>query len=134
MANVLSIPGSDFNAVRLYEREKLIRYNCALSGSYVQHIRGTNTGELLDLTKTITGNFLPQQYWGLTGPLKGYVLNTGGTGFGMSIVPGADGLHWLLCIFSGVAAELAAGTYAANAAGLLTDLDITIEFSGRSFA
>lgn len=134
MANVLSIPSSDLDAVRLYEREKLIRYSITLSGSYVQHVRGTNTGEVLDLTKSPNvGLYQPQQFWGYRGPIKGYVLNTGATGFSMSICPGADAFHWLLCIFSGVATELAAGTYAANAAGLLTDQDIVIEFSGRSF-
>lgn len=134
MANQLNLFPLDLDAVRLYEREKLIRYQVILSGSYVQHVRGTNTGELLDLTKSpASALFQPQQFWGYKGPLKGYILNTGGTGYAMSIVPGADALHWLLCIFSGVATELAAGTYAANAAGLLTDLDITVEFSGRSF-
>jgi hypothetical protein len=51
----------------------------------------------------------------------------------MSILPGADAFHWILKIFSGVATELAAGTYAANAPGLLTDNDIVLEFTGFAF-
>lgn len=124
----------DFNAVRMYEREKLIRYSVTLSGSYVQHIRGTNTGEVLNLSAALGGTpYQADQYWGYKGAIRGYVLNTGATGYGMSICPGADAFHWLLCIFSGVATELAAGTYAANAAGLLTDTDIVVEFSGAAF-
>jgi hypothetical protein len=140
MANQLSIAsgiqGFDLNAVRLYEREKLIRYNVTLSGSYTQHVRGSNVGEVIDLTKnfTLAGQaYNPEQYWGYKGPSRVYVLNTGNTGYSMSIVPGADLLHWLLVIYSTYATELAAGTYAANAAALLTDQDIIIEASGRNF-
>jgi hypothetical protein len=93
-------------------------------------VRGSNVGEVIDLTKTIVGNFSPEQYWGITGPIRGYVLNVGNSGYAMSIVPGADNLHWLLAIFSGVATEFTAGAYSA---GLLADQDITIEFSGLSF-
>jgi hypothetical protein len=139
MANTLALANTsatsiDLNAVRLYEREKLVRYSLSLSGSYVQFIRGTNTGEVIDLTKNLTNaNFSPEQYWGFRGPNRVYVLNTGATGYSMSIIPGADGLHWLLCIFGGVATQLAAGTYQANAPNLLTDVDILIEASGRAF-
>ena len=129
MANVMQVLP---DAVRVSEREKVITYSLTLSGSYVQHIRGQNTGEVLDFTKALGLGGQPEQFWGANGPRRVYVLNTGGTGFSMSVVPGADRLHWLLCIFSGVATELAAGTYAANAAGLLTDLDIQIETSGRT--
>lgn len=129
MANVITV--LPFGA-RTYERERLIRYSVTLSGSYVQHIRLQNTGEVLDFTKVVGQGAQTQQFWGGNGPRLVYLLNTGGTGFSMSIVPGADNLHWLLCIFSGVATELAAGTYAANAAGLLTDLDIVIEAVGRA--
>lgn len=132
--NYAILGGFDRNAAIVYEREKRVRYSVALSGSYVQHVRGSNVGEVLDLTKTLPagGPNFPNQYWGLRGPVRMYVLNPGGTGFSMSIVPGADSLHWLLCIYSGVATELAAGTYLANAAGLLTDLDIVVEATGVS--
>src|SRR4051812_25002679 len=116
MTATLNFFAGDLDAVRLYEREKLIRYQIVLTGSYVQAVRGTNVGELIDLTKTPgNGLFNPNQLWGYRGAIKGYILNTGSTGFSMSVIPGADGLHWLLVIFSGVATQLAAGTYAANA-------------------
>lgn len=126
-----AVGGIDRNAVRIYEREKLIRYTLTLTGNYVQHVRGSNVGEVLDLT-AVLGNttYFPDQFWGYKGPVRGYVLNAGGTGYSMSIVPGADALHWLLCIFSGVATELIAGGYPA---GLLTDTDIILEFSGFAF-
>lgn len=140
MANTLSVRKTsppnplDLNPVRITGREKTIRYTCTLSGSYVQHIRGQNVGEVLDLTKVIgRGDSIPEQFWMSNGPSAFYVLNTGGTGFSMSIVPGADAFHWLLCIFSGVSTELAAGLYSANAAGLLTDVDIILEANGRNF-
>lgn len=125
------VGGIDRNAVRLYEREKLIRYSIALAGNYVQHVRGSNVGEVINLTVAPSNaNFSPMELWGYKGPVRGYILNTGGTGYSMSIVPGADAYHWLLCIFSGVAAELAAGAYPAP---LVADADIVIEFSGQSF-
>lgn len=130
MANVLTIV--DPSDVRVAEREKLIRMNVRLSGNYAQAVRGQNIGEVLDLTKVVGVN-QADQFWGQKGPRTVYINNVGRTGFAMSIVPGADALHWLLCIFSGVNTELAAGAYAANAAGLLTDLDITVEAAGRSF-
>jgi hypothetical protein len=134
MANVMTIDGGGGVAqgVRVNEREKLIRYNFTLSGSYVQFVRGTNTGELL-VPNNAVGVNAADQYWGQRGPSRGYVLNIGSSGFSMSILPGADNLHWLLAIFSGVATQLSAGTYAANAANLLTDLDLYVEFSGRRF-
>ena len=131
MANTLTVDALGIqNGVRVNEREKLVRMKCVLSGNYVQHVRGTNTGEVLDLTKVIGAGPAPDQFWGPSGPSIVYVLNTGGTGYSMSIVPGADHLHWLLCIFSGVATELAAAAYPA---GLLADLDIVVESSGRRF-
>jgi len=123
--------GIDRNAVRVYEREKLIRYSITLSGNYAQHTRGQNVGEVIDLTKALAGTpYQADQYWGYRGPVRGYIINTGGTGYSMSLVPGADAFHWLLCIFSGVATELAAGAYPA---GLLADTDIVIEFTGLAF-
>lgn len=135
MANSLALAngpqGIDINAVRVYEREKLVRYAITLTGVYVQHVRGQNVGEVIDLTKNLTNaNYSPSQYWSPKGPSRMYVLNAGGTGYSMSIVPGADSLHWLLCIFSTVTGELNAGGYPA---GLLADLDIIIEASGRAF-
>jgi hypothetical protein len=125
---------NDLNAVRVEQREKTITYNVALSGSYVQAVRGTNVGEVLDLTRVTSTQYLPSQFWGPEGPRIFYLLNTGSSGFAMSIVPGADLLHWLLMIFTASATQLVAGTYAANAAGLLTDLDIKVEGRGRVIA
>lgn len=131
--NYAILGGVDRNAAIVYEREKRVRYSVTLSGSYVQHVRGSNVGEVLDLTKGLSPSFdFANQFWGMRGPVRMYVLNPGGTGYQMTIVPGADSLHWLLAIYSGVATELAAGTYAANAAGLLTDLDIVVEATGVS--
>ncbi len=127
MANVLTIDGPD--AVRVSEREKLVRYNITLSGNYVQAVRGANTGEVIDLTKAVGANQL-DQYWGQKGPRRVYALNQGSTGYTITVIPGADNLHWLLMIFSNVATQLAAGAYPA---GLTTDLDILLEATGRSF-
>lgn len=130
MANVMTIDsGGVAQGVRVNEREKIIRYNVVLSGNYVQATRGQNVGEVLDLTK-VSGAFAADQFWGPRGPVRGYVVNIGSTGYSMSIIPGADNLHWLLMIFSGVAAQLAAGAYPG---GLTADLDIYVEFSGRRF-
>lgn len=144
MANVLSLAnftaanaavnGTDRNAVRVYEREKLIRYSVALSGSYVAAVRGSNVGEVIDLTKALAGTpYQAEQYWGYRGPVRGYVLTPGNTGYGLTLLPGADAFHWLLKIFSAVATELTAGTYAAQAPTLLTDTDIVLEFTGLAF-
>jgi hypothetical protein len=132
MANILTIDGGGVaQGVRVNEREKIIRYNVALTGAYTQFVRGTNVGELLSLPSVI-GVDAADQYWGVHGPVRGYVVNIGSTGFSMSIVPGADNLHWLLAIFSGVNTQMAANT-AYNTNGLSTDLDIYVEFSGRRF-
>lgn len=128
-----AVGGYDRNAVLVYEREKRIRYTVTLSGSYVQAVRGSNVGEVLDLTKPVVGPYAPEQYWGMKGPVRMYMINNGLTGYGFSIVPGADALHWLLVIFSGVATQLSAGAYSANAAGLLTDADIVVEATGLGF-
>jgi hypothetical protein len=131
MANVLTV--RDLNAVRQEQREKTIRYSVALSGNYTQFVRGQNVGEVLDLTKVQSTQYLPDQYWGSAGPRIMYLLNNGssGTATSMSIIPGADNLHWLLVIYTAVGNQLATGAYAANAAGLLTDLDIVAEATGR---
>jgi hypothetical protein len=128
MPNVLTIKSPD--DVRISEREKLIRMNCRLSGNYAVHTRGQNVGEVLDLTKVVGAAGGTDQFWGKNGPRSVYITNIGESGFSMSIVPGADSLHWLLVIYSALATEHAAAVYEA---GLLADLDITIEASGRSF-
>lgn len=127
MANLLAI--KDPNDVRVGEREKLVRMNVRLSGNYAQHTRGQNVGEVLDLTK-VTGINAPMQYWGPKGPRTVYINNIGESGYAMSILPGADSLHWLLVIYSGLATELAGGAYPA---GLLADLDISIEAAGPTY-
>lgn len=129
MPNVLTIKSPD--DVRVSEREKLIRMNVKLSGSYATHVRGQNVGEVIDLTKVVGAVGGSDQFWGKNGARTVYIVNLGNTGFAMSIVPGADNLHWLLVIFSAIATEQAPATYASLA--LDTDLDITIEAAGRSF-
>jgi hypothetical protein len=120
----------DFEAVRPEEQCKLIRYQVTLSGLYVQHTRGQDVGEVIDLTKALpNATGVPRAYWGNRGASRVYLINPGGTGYSMSIVPGADLLHWLLVVYSAIATELAAGAYPA---GLTTDLDIIIEASGRA--
>lgn len=106
-----------------------IRYNVRLTGAYVQAVRGANTGEVLNLG-TATGTNEPEQYWGYQGPSPtgGKVINSP-AGTNGKILPGADGLHWLLQLWVG-ANELAAGNYTA---GQLADLDIYIEFDGPSY-
>jgi hypothetical protein len=128
MANVLTIKTPD--DVRVTEREKLIRMNCRLSGNYAQHTRLQNVGEVLDLTKVVGAVGGADQFWGKNGPRSVYITNIGESGYAISVVPGADNLHWLLVIYSAIATELNAGAYPA---GLLADLDVTIEASGRSF-
>jgi hypothetical protein len=121
----------DRNAVRIYEREKLIRYSVILSGTYATHVRGQNVGEVLNLGQVYAPvSYQADQLWGYKGPTRGYLVNIGNVGYSMSVVPGADPLHWLLCIFSNVATELAAGAYPA---ALTTDQDIVLEFSGLVF-
>lgn len=131
MSNLLTVDALGVkNGVRVNEREKLVRYKLTLLGNYVQHVRGTPVGEVLDLTKAVGAGAAYDQFWGVGGPAQVYVLNAGGTGYSLSVVPGADSLHWLFCVFSGVAVELVAGAYPA---GLLGDADILIESTGRRF-
>jgi hypothetical protein len=121
----------DRNAVRVYEREKLIRYSITLSGNYATHVRGANTGEVINLGAAfVPAAYQADQYWGYRGPARVYILTPGTTGYGMTICPGLDAFHWLLVIYSTVTGELAAGAYPA---GLIADLDIVIEASGLAF-
>ena len=133
MANVLTIDsgGGVGQGLRVNEREKIIRYQMALSGSYVQFVRLQNTGEVLQPNNAVGIN-KEDQFWGQRGPSRGYMLNIGASGFSMSILPGADQLHWLLAIFSGVNTQLGAGVLY-NSNGLSTDVDLYVEFCGRRF-
>jgi hypothetical protein len=133
LANVLTIDsgGGVGQGLRVNEREKLIRYNLTLSGAYTQFTRGQNVGEIL-IPNNAVGINKEDQFWGLRGPSRGYMLNIGASGFSMSILPGADQLHWLLAIFSGVNTQLGGGV-AYNSNGLSTDLDLFVEFCGRRF-
>jgi hypothetical protein len=126
MANQLSI--NDLNAVREEQRELIITYAVALSGNYTQFVANTNVGEVLTPNTATSKFFLPRQYWGQNGPRVMYLLNTGSTGYAMSLVPGADNLHWLLVIFSNITTQLAAGAYPA---GLAADAFIQVEGRGR---
>lgn len=122
----------DRNAVRPYEREKLVRYSVTLSGNYVQHVRGQNVGEVINLAQALVpASYQPMQFWGYTGPVRVYVINSGASFYPMTICPGADAFHWLLVIQALAAGgELAAGPYPA---ALLAELDIVIEASGAEF-
>jgi hypothetical protein len=122
----------DRNAVRVYEREKLIRYTVTLSGNYATHVRGQNAGEVLNLLQALVpASYQAEQFWGYRGPVRGYVLNSGGSNYPMNIVPGADCYHWLLVINALAAGgELAAGAYPA---ALTAELDIVVEFTGLAF-
>lgn len=124
MANVITVDGPD--AVRVTEREKLIRYKLTISGNYVQATRGQNVGEVIDLTKVVGVN-KEDQFWGKNGPKRMYPVQ-GPAGYGVEILPGADNLHWLWKIYSAVGVELGAAAYPAAITG---DLDILVEASGR---
>lgn len=126
MPNVLSIP--DFNAVRQTEKEKLIRYKVVLSGAYVQAVRGTAVGEVLNLA-SVAGLFQPGQFWSQKGPITGRVQQ-GPQGLVGRILPGVDALHPILQLWTNSTTELVAGAYAA---GVLADQDIIVEFYGRTF-
>lgn len=126
MANALTI--ADANAVRINDKEKLIRYKVALTGGYVQAVRGTAVGEVLNLA-VITGLFQAGQFWSTKGPISGRVQQ-GPQGLVARIIPGVDAFHWILQIFSAFATELAAGAYSA---AVLADADIVVEFYGRTF-
>lgn len=125
MANVLTVA-----AVSRMLEQRLIRYKVALTGSYVQAVRGANTGEVLVLSGA-TGKWDSEQYWGLTGPnaSSARVVNPP-AGYGAKIIPGADVQHWLLQLFSSAGTELVAGAYPA---GILADVDIYVEFLGANY-
>lgn len=121
----------DRNAVRVYEREKLIRYSVILSGNYAQFTRGQNVGEVLNLQQAyVPASYQANQFWGYKGPVRGYVISGGASGYNMTIEIGADPFHWLLVIQSAVATQLAAGPYPA---ALLAELGIVVEFTGFAF-
>lgn len=124
MANVLAV-----DDVIVGQGMKIVRYKVTLSGSYVQAVRGANTGEVLVLNGA-TGIFKQAQFWGQNGPKRVYVVNLT-NGYAVGIQPGADALHWLLVFFGlGVNTQLAAGAYPAPITG---DLDFYIEAVGREF-
>jgi hypothetical protein len=123
MPNVLAVDDSIPQ-----ERVRLIRYKVTLSGAYVQAVRGTATGEVLNLNGATNPKGLPQALWGKDGPTRVYPLNGFG-GFGVEIVQGVDNLHPILKFFGTTpGTELAAGAYAAGVTG---DLDTFIEAIGR---
>jgi hypothetical protein len=117
-------------AVQIMERTKIIRYRVTLSNNpqgYVQAQRGTNNGELIDLTKALGSGGKEEQFWGARGPAIGYPLQGPG-GVGCEILPGADSLHWLLKVYAvGSNNEHAGGNYEAS---ILNDLDFLIAFEG----
>ena len=128
MANVLTVKkATKAGGGALNERK--VRYSCVLSPQNTQAVRGSNVGEVLNLG-TATGNNDPMEFWGYTGPSFGEVLQ-GPAGYVCQIIPGADGLHWLLKVWSGVGTELPAGAY--PAAILADTLDMIIQFRGASY-
>jgi hypothetical protein len=109
-------------------KNRRIRYNVALSGLYVQAVRGSNVGEVLNLGAAV-GKFDAMQYWGYTGPKFGDPAQPP-AGYTAKIVPGADGSHWLFQIYSSAGNELAAGAYPA---AILAELDCFVEFWGADY-
>lgn len=123
MANTIAV-----DKVVVAGKEKRIRYKLTiLAGNYTTAVRGTNGGELIDLTKA-TGIREADQFWGQKGPDRVYLLNGPG-GFAAEVLPGADGLHWLLKMYSAPGTEIVNGT-AYNAA-VTGDLDFLVEATGR---
>lgn len=115
MANQLTV----LNVSPMF-KQKRVRYGLVLSGVYVQ---AANGGEILNLNGA-AGNFDPGQFWGYTGPKYGDPTQPP-AGYTAQILPGADGLHWVLKVFSAAGQELAAGAYPA---AILADLNAFIEF------
>jgi hypothetical protein len=99
-------------------------YSLTLSGSYVQAVRGANTGEVLTPLTASDPNFLTNPFPGNKGFKRGYVIQ-GGAGNSPEIIPGADAFHWLLKLFSAANTQLVAGAYNAAITG---DLDILVAF------
>ncbi|HEV7523008.1 MAG TPA: hypothetical protein VGP89_18040 [Candidatus Angelobacter sp.] len=99
-------------------------YKVTLSGSYVQAVRGANTGEQLKPFAASNPNFLPKAFPGNKGFKRGYVIQ-GGAGNGTEIIPGADIFTWLLKFFSAANTELAAAGYNAAVTG---DVDFMVAF------
>ena len=126
MPNVITVDGAQ--AVRVAEREKLVRYSCVLSGNYVQAgAAGSAVGEIIDLTKAVGAPGAPAgQFWGNKGPARGYALQ-GPAGFTAQLIPGADALHWILKVWSSAGNEHAAGAYEASITG---DTNFFLEFTG----
>lgn len=125
MANVLTVDKAITG-----DREKRIRYRVVLSGNYVQAVRGANTGELIILSSAAGAN-QPDQFWGPKGPERVYPIQ-GPAGYAVEFLPGADGNHWLMKIFSAAGTELLAAAYpAAITADNLGD--VLIEAVGREF-
>jgi hypothetical protein len=120
MANQLTV----LNVSPMF-KSKRVRYGLALSGNYVQV---SNGGEVLAINSA-TGAFLPGEFWGYTGPQWGDPTQPNG-GYTMQIIPGADGLHWILKVWSAPGTELAAGAYPAAITG---DANAFVEFWGADF-
>jgi hypothetical protein len=99
-------------------------YLVTLSGSYVQAVRGANTGEVLLPLSATNPNNLPNAFPGTKGFKRGYVIQGGG-GNGTEIMPGADAFHWLLKFYSAANTQLAAGAYNAAITG---DVDFMVAF------
>lgn len=127
MANVLTI-----TAIQPLDRFKIVRYNCVLSGNYVQVANG---GEVLTLNSALNPSILAGGYWGLTGPSftqgrlgTGYPLQGPG-GLAAEIFPGVDGLHPILKLFDPTTGnELATGPYPAK---VTVDTQFNLAFEGK---
>jgi hypothetical protein len=103
----------------------VIIFKVTLSGSYVQAVRGSNTGERFIPNSATNPNNKIKAFAGNKGFMRGYPIQGPG-GFGCSVLPGADPFNWLLKLY-GVTpgTELAAGAYAAGVTG---DLDFLVAF------
>jgi hypothetical protein len=125
MANIITV-----DETQPQEKFRTVRYKVAIqAGNYVQAVRGSNVGEVLSLGAALNPKNKPNSFWGKDGPDVGYPLQ-GPAGFGASIIPGADGLHWLLKIWASAGVEHAAAAYEAAITG---DLDFFVEFAAPNF-
>lgn len=125
MPNILTV-----DETQPQEKFRTVRYKVAIqAGNYVQAVRGSNVGEVLNLNGALNPLGKTNALWGKDGPDRGYPLQ-GPAGFGVSIIPGADGLHWLLKVWGSVGVEHVAGAYEA---AIVADVDFLIEFTAANF-
>jgi len=115
--------------VQIGQASTVYVYKVTLSGNYVQAVRGSNTGEVLQPLSASNPNFKPKAYPGNKGFDRAYIIQGPG-GNGAEIVPGADAFNWLLKLYSAANTQVTAGAYNAAVTG---DLDILVGFECKNF-